>query len=130
MIIFSRHARLRVIAVSAIVALVSAASAMTNEYSCRVPRALLCEGCASQITIALQPGGSCRISFTAPGAEMPAAAKPPSDQVELRVEAAPVVITRFAQRRGAWPWRTHTVALVNPTPSGRCFIFNSQQYCE
>ncbi len=126
----SRETVLRAIAIGAMAALLSAAPAVANEYSCRVPRALLCDGCANQLSITLQPSGGCRISFTPPGSVAPTAAKPPSDQVELRVEAAPVVITRYAPRRSVAPWHTHAVALAKPGQSGRCFVFNSQQYCE
>jgi hypothetical protein len=119
----------RAITTSAFAALLSVAPAKANEYSCRLPRALLCDGCANQIAITLQPGGGCRISFTLSAGQTAAPAKTPSDRLELRVEAEPVVITRFAPRRST-AWHTPAVAWVRPASSRRCFVFNSQQYCE
>ena len=42
------------------------ATAARAAFSCRVPRAILCEGCASQIAITLRRDGSCRIAFAPP----------------------------------------------------------------
>ena len=116
------------IAISAFAALIWTAPAKANEYSCRLPRALLCDGCANQIAITLQRGGGCRISF-APAEQTSASAKAPSEQLELRVEAEPVAITRFVPR-GRIAWHTRSVAWARPASSRRCFVFNSQQYCE
>lgn len=126
----SRETCLRTFLLGAFVAVLTHATASANEYSCRVPRALLCEGCADQIAIALQTDGRCRISFTPPAAEASVAVKPPSDSVELKVEATPVVVTRFVPRRVPTAWRPHTVAYVKPASSAHCFVFNAQQYCE
>jgi hypothetical protein len=103
-----------------------AAGAKSAEYSCRVPRALLCPGCASQIVVSLQSGGGCRISFTP---ETPSASNASAEQLEFRVEAPPVVVTRIAPR-GALAWRARRVAVTKPAPSRRCFVFNGQEYCE
>ncbi len=100
--------------------------ATSAEYSCRVPRALLCPGCASQIVVSLQPGGGCRISFSP---EAPAPTSASSEQLEFRVEGPPVVVTRMAPR-GALTWRARRVAQAKPAPSRRCFVFNAQEYCE
>jgi hypothetical protein len=113
---------------SAFAALLLAAPAKANEYSCRLPRALLCDGCANQIAITLQPGGGCRISFTPSSGQTAAPARTSSDQLELRVEAERVTITRFAPRRSA-AGHTRAVAWARPS-SRRCFVFNTQQYCE
>ena len=48
---------------------VPASVARAGGYVCTIPRALLCDGCASQVAITLVRGGTCRVSFTpvAPG---------------------------------------------------------------
>jgi hypothetical protein len=93
---------------------------------CRVPRALLCPGCAAQIVVSLQPGGGCRISFSP---EAPSPANAASEQLEFHVEAPPVAVTRTAPR-GALTWRARHVAQARVAPSRRCFVFNAQEYCE
>jgi hypothetical protein len=115
---------MRAAAAGAAVVLAAASPAWPSEYSCRVPRALLCEGCASQIAITLQPGGNCRISFTpdSPAAHAPAEATEP---LEFRVEAAPIVVARPKAI-----WRPRAVAFARPAPSERCFVFNALKYCE
>jgi hypothetical protein len=125
----SRKTCRREIAISVFVAVLTAAPAKANEYSCRLPRALLCDGCANQIAITLQSGGGCRISFTPAEAQATAPDKTPPDQLELRVEAPPVVISHFVPRRGT-AWHTHAVAWAKPASTRRCFVFNTQQYCE
>ena len=48
--------------------LAGAGEAGAAQYACRVPLAVLCQGCAGDVTIALQPRGGCRVSFSpAPG---------------------------------------------------------------
>ena len=115
---------MRAAAAGAAVVLAAASPAWPSEYSCRVPRALLCEGCASQIAITLQPGGNCRISFTpdTPAAHAPAEA---TERLEFRVEAAPIVVARPRAS-----WRARNFALARPASSERCFVFNALKYCE
>jgi hypothetical protein len=100
-----------------------AGSAQASGYSCRVPRALLCENCATHIAIALQANGSCRISFdpeTAAGG--PAAAS----EAVLFTVYGPTPDT-FARKA---TWRAHYVSLPKPASTSHCFIFNSEKYCE
>jgi hypothetical protein len=100
----------------------AATAAKSAEYSCFVPRALLCEGCARELEVAIQPGGACRVSFVTPSGVAPAG---PVGNLELRVRLAPVVAYNpsliFRQRR-----ITARVAARGP----RCFVFNGSQYCE
>jgi hypothetical protein len=85
---------------------------------CNLPRALLCEGCASGIVVTLTPGGSCRVAFT------PGTAGPTSEG------AVPVTFVFSA------PWRArqtrHLTTRPSPTVSGssRCLVYNGNQYCE
>jgi hypothetical protein len=100
-----------------------AGSAQASGYSCRVPRALLCENCATHIAIALQANGSCRISFdpeTAAGG--PAAAS----EAVLFTVYGPTLDT-FARKA---TWRAHYVSLPKPASTSHCFVFNSEKYCE
>ena len=53
------------------------------QYGCQVPLAVLCPGCAANVTITLQPRGGCRVSFSpAPSGASP----PPSGAVTLQIE--------------------------------------------
>ncbi len=109
----------------AVAACFAAPSAKAGAYLCRVPRAVLCEGCASQIAIALQSGGGCRISFTpsaTPATPTPARAY---DAFEFRVETAPIAAPKHWRGR-----RAPRVALVRPATNPRCFVFGGNEYCE
>ena len=48
----------------------------------RFPLALLCEGCARNVEISLQPGGSCRVSFN----PSPAVAATPAGKVDIQIQ--------------------------------------------
>jgi hypothetical protein len=91
---------------------------------CKIPRALLCDGCAESLTITLRANGSCVISFTPPTAR---AAAVPSEHLTVRVFARPPA-SLYARRTFARV-RPRAVALV-PAPGGRCFTFNERRYCE
>lgn len=115
----------RLLAAGAAVALIVAPTAKASEYLCRVPRALLCDGCARQIAITLQSGGGCRISFTPADvspSQLPVRA---TETFEFRVEMSPMAVPRLQRR-----WRTPRVALARPPPNSGCFVFNGQKYCE
>jgi hypothetical protein len=121
----SRRTVSRLIGASALAACLAAPAAKAGGYSCQVPRALLCEGCASQIAIALQPGGACRISFTPASASSAPTPSPSSAAFEFRVETAPIAAPR--PRRS---WRAPRLALLHPPTNPRCFVFNAHEYCE
>ena len=109
-----------VAALAAAVSTVPISVARAGGYVCTIPRALLCDGCASQIAITLVRGGTCRVSFTpiAPGTT-PASGTPFSFYVQTpAVGAAPRVAARPQQPPAA------------VAPRSKCFIFNNNQYCE
>jgi hypothetical protein len=112
----------REVSLSSFVAASMAGTAQSSEYSCHVPRALLCEGCASHIAISLQADGSCRISFIPEMAGKQATA---SEAIQFTVEAPTVVTT---QHRVIW--RARYAGLARPAPLAHCFVFNAQKYCE
>jgi hypothetical protein len=114
----------RAILAGAIAAVFLASPAWSTEYLCEVPRALLCDGCASHIAIALQPGGNCRISFT-PASVDPQTPSHESERVEFQVQLAPQPI----QHRVAFR-RQQTAVFAKSSPSRRCFVFNASEYCE
>jgi hypothetical protein len=117
---------LRSMAIGAFVSTWMAAPAQPGEYSCRVPRALLCKGCASQIAIVLQPGGGCRISFSPEGTLAPDSSQ---DQLDFRVSAPPTNLLR-APTRTRLSRPSHRATFARQTPLERCFVFNAQKYCE
>jgi hypothetical protein len=112
---------------------------VAGPHTCAVPRALLCEGCASQLTIRLLPSGGCRISFTAPspGAEAsPTGGAAGQAPFTFVIEPGPAA-GAAAARRTAMPgrWRSRLAARHKPLAEakaahGRCFVFNSNEYCE
>lgn len=118
-------------AYGAVAALLIATSANSAEYRCYVPRALLCDGCAEHIVVALQLGGNCRVSFTPPqSTAMSPFAKAEPDQLEVSVEAAPVRSRRTPRRRTVGSRQRPIVAAAKSMSTPRCFIFNGQKYCE
>lgn len=102
--------------------LTAAGEADAAQYACQVPLAVLCQGCATDVTVTLQPRGGCRVSFSpAPGAASPAV----SGAVTLQIQtpAAPQA------RRGVYS-RAHYAARPLQPSRGACFAFNSHEYCE
>jgi hypothetical protein len=101
----------------------SAVDATGAVYRCNVPRALLCEGCASEVAITLLPSGACRVSFTPP--PVAGAAAPAGQRFSFSVEtySAPAV------RRRIWRANATPRPLTNGG-HGQCFVFNGNQYCE
>jgi hypothetical protein len=95
--------------------------APAGQYSCQVPASVLCPGCSTDVAIAIQPGGGCRVSFST--APLLATAHP-SGTVTLRI----VTPAALAPRRGIGR-RSH-IAAAQPTPKAACFVFNGQHYCE
>ncbi len=99
---------------------VPASLARAGDYVCNIPRALLCDGCASQVAITLVRGGTCRVSFTpvAPGTA-PTSATSFSFYVQTPAVAA-------EPRPAAKPRQPAAAA----APRSKCFVFNNNQYCE
>ena len=99
---------------------VPASLARAGDYVCNIPRALLCDGCASQVAITLVRGGTCRISFTpvAPGIA-PTSATAFSFYVQTPAVGA-------EPRPAARPRQPAATA----APRSKCFVFNNNQYCE
>jgi hypothetical protein len=95
--------------------------APAGQYSCQVPASVLCPGCSSDVAIALQFGGGCRVSFSTAPACAPAH---PSGTVTLRIvtPAAPPTRRSIAGRR--------RIAAAQPAPKAACFVFNARRYCE
>jgi hypothetical protein len=104
-------------------------AAQTAAYSCSVPRALLCENCASAIAITLSRDGACRVTFTpgAPATGGPGANLPLNFNVEVpRPEGA-----RTLRRRAAWGREVAALRSNSVHPArSRCFVFNGSEYCE
>jgi hypothetical protein len=93
-----------------------------GEYTCHVPVAVLCQGCANHVVIALQPGGGCRVSFNpAPSSTSPVVA----GAVDLQIQTG----ASAPARRKPGYHRGH-IAVARQSPSHPCFVFNDQQYCE
>jgi hypothetical protein len=116
-----RAAILTVAALSAALAATASISvARAGGYVCVIPRALLCDGCASQVAITLVRGGGCRVSFTpaAPGSAPESGASFSFYVQTPAVGAAP--------RPAAKPRQPAATA----APRSKCFVFNSNQYCE
>ena len=97
--------------------------AVAGQYNCKVPAAVLCQGCSTDVRIALQAHGECRVSFnpasTATAAQLTGA-------VNLRIWVPNPPPAPAFRRKAAY--RSH---VAPPTPArGACFLFNEQQYCE
>lgn len=115
-----RAAHLIVAALAAAVSALPVSVARAGGYVCSIPRALLCDGCASQIAITLVRGGTCRVSFTpvAPGTA-------PATATAFRFYVqTPAIVA--AQRPAAKPGSPASTA----APGAKCFVFNGNQYCE
>jgi hypothetical protein len=114
-----------ILAVTALVAVFAAtipiSIARAGGYVCAIPRALLCDGCASQVAITLVRGGTCRVSFT-PGA--PGAAPTGATSFSFYVQTPAVDV---APQLAAKP-RQPAAAAGATRP--KCFVFNNNQYCE
>ena len=91
---------------------------------CRVPAAVLCEGCVERLSIRVAPGGACRISFSpATSPDETGAAK----FVDINIETdAPRAAIRRASASPLSVLR-HTVPL---RASPACFVFNGRRFCE
>ncbi len=106
--------------VAALGATVPISVARAGGYVCTIPRALLCEGCASQVAITLVRGGTCRVSFT-PGA--PGTAPTGGTSFSFYVQTPAI---GAGPRPAAKPRQPTAAAATRP----KCFVFNNNQYCE
>jgi hypothetical protein len=128
--------KLTLAALVAASASVPCATGVRAAFSCRVPRAILCEGCASQIAITLRRDGSCRISFAPPTTAAAPSTPATSPQVDLdfQVEAAPVSGPAARAKRiylgSSRAGNAARVSWMRAAPQSRCFVFNGQRYCE
>jgi hypothetical protein len=106
----------------ALIGLAFAGDAAAGQYSCKVPVAVLCQGCATDVTIALQAHGGCRVSFNTTSMEATQLAGAISFRIWTpTAPEAPAFRHRVSYRsRLAAP----------PRARGACFLFNGQQYCE
>jgi hypothetical protein len=98
-------------------AISGAPPAEAGVYSCNLPRALLCADCARDLTFTLAANGACRVSFT------------PGGESSTRAQTVHFVVLTPS----ATPWRPHFSRRPAPAgvgSSGRCFLFNGNQYCE
>jgi hypothetical protein len=91
---------------------------------CRVPAALLCEGCVERLSIRVTADGRCRVSFSS-------ATSPEQTEtdkfVDINVEtAAPRATIHRVNAPHLWPIR-HAVPL-RALPA--CFVFNGRRFCE
>lgn len=91
---------------------------------CRVPAAVLCEGCVERLSIRVAPGGTCRISFSpATSPEQTGATK----FVDIKIEAeAP----RATIHRESAPRLSVGTRMGPGRVSPACFVFNGRRFCE
>jgi hypothetical protein len=114
-------------------ALCALSATSANGYSCRIPKSLLCDGCANDLSITLLPTGICRISFALPDREPPTS--PQSGIVNLEVNVVPragprqVVPRTWTRIARGYP-RLRYLTHAGPAPQGSCFVFNGSRYCE
>lgn len=88
---------------------------------CRVPAAVLCEGCAEKLSIRIAHGGACRISFTpATPPEQAGSAK----FVDITIETE---TPRPTMHRVSMP---HLSIVRHAAPLRACFVFNGRRFCE
>jgi hypothetical protein len=91
---------------------------------CHVPAAMLCEGCVERLSIRVTPGGTCRISFTAPASRESSAA---TKFVDVNVEAEP---SRPSRRHVSAPRLSAAKPAAPLRQSAECFVFNGRRFCE
>jgi hypothetical protein len=91
---------------------------------CRVPAAVLCEGCVERLSIRVAPSGTCRISFSpAISPEQTGATR--FVDINIEAEAPRAAIHHVSAPRLSVV--RHTVPLrVSPA----CFVFNGRRFCE
>jgi hypothetical protein len=101
-----------------------AGDAAAGQYTCEVPIAVLCQGCATGVSIRLDRNGGCRVSFNPTSS---AAAPVLAGAVPLRILTPTAPRVPAFRRRIAYGSRVGT---KQPSLRGACFTFNGQEYCE
>jgi hypothetical protein len=107
--------------VAGIASLLGMQAAAAAQYACKVPLAVLCPGCATDVRIALQPDGGCRVDFTPSSVGASASA---AGSVTLQIQSP-----QPTYRRGVYA-RARRLAATAPVARGGCFVFNGRHYCE
>jgi hypothetical protein len=115
----------------------SGAVAEAGPYICDVPRALICEGCAEQISISLLPNGRCRISFTpTENATTPTVSPSSASTFVFSVvpgrAMAPTRLQRMILKAKPHTgfWRRRDLRPQINSVDTHCFVFNANRYCE
>ena len=116
----------------------SAERAAARSSTCTVPLISTCEGCVSKITVTVRPNGSCHVRYILnPAAvqgraivlrESPAAV----EAAALSSFAIEMTVQRHARRasRAHAPRRASGTGSMHLLPSGGCFVFQNQEFCE
>ena len=91
---------------------------------CRVPAAVLCEGCVERLSIRVAPDGACRISFTP---TTPPEQVGSTKFVDINIETAP---PRSTIHRVSAPHPSITGHPARLRESAVCFVFNGRRFCE
>jgi hypothetical protein len=96
-----------------------AGDAAAGQYACEVPIAVLCQGCATGVSITLEALGGCRVAFNP--TSVAAAGLTGSVSFRISAPSAPAFPRRVSYR---------SRVTASPRAGGACFLFNGQQYCE
>jgi hypothetical protein len=116
----SRFGWLQAFVVIVLAGFAFAGDAAAGQYTCEVPIAVLCQGCATGVSIRLDRNGGCRVAFN-PTSSVAAAGLTGSVSFRILAPSAPAFPRRVS-------YRSHVAPL--PRARGACFLFNGQQYCE
>jgi hypothetical protein len=113
-----RHLAKLIIAVAIVAVGAPLGSASAGTAVCNVPRALLCDGCATTIVVRITPRYGCRVTFT------PGTAAPASEGV------VPMTFVFGAPSERGGTKRLRAALAPDVAGRGRCLVFNGNQYCE
>lgn len=100
-------------------ALLIAMAAPAAAQTCRIPRELLCPGCAEKLTLTIQRSGRCVVTAA------PQAASLASSRSDLVIR---LVDDRNSLARTIRP--RERVFAMTPLGAPRCFTFQERRYCE
>ena len=113
-----RHLAKLIIAVAIVAVGAPLGSASAGTAVCNVPRALLCDGCATAIVVRITPRYGCRVAFT------------PGTATQTWEGAVPITFVYGAPSERAWTKRLRAAPAPDAAGRGRCLVFNGNQYCE